>query len=688
MVGMLAASKAVSLQGRNPRVGYAHPVRPGQDPAAAAVLIDQNFNSGALDQYKRELVSNAIQHGKATKVRVDAYRFEQFGETGGIKSAYVDNGCGMPGDKIVQYFGSLFRGASQIGPDKNFQIGARSSTLPWNHGGLVIASWVEGDPVGSLVTLVHDADTDTYQVWAFEDEYGRNIGAVGEPEPGMKHPIIEAAGHGTAVFLVGATEEDHTVGKVRRDNDGTFVYPNRWAGRDDWQYLNGKYWALPNDVDIRVMWGNGDLDERWMKRIAPGHWHHEVKTVVGNKAKGIKGEVWGHRTVFGVQERIRRDASFTYNPSDPTRWDNKGYSGQIAVQDARGYKALVHWAIFSKDYERTGEQSGGMSGDTDTPLTLGLFGELYQNEVYGLTYGKNNVYLRTMLERYGIIDPDLRKRVVLIVEPEDESATTMATTSNGARSHLIHAGNPLPHFEWGESFNTQIKTAAKPIADFLFEKTNPGTGAEARKKLFEQLKKWFIRSISNAGSEAEPMPKPRSNPNPEPQSESDSDQPKRERRPHFSGGPKNVLRDAVKEAVGNMQDVTVEWDARQFEESGVKGLLARWSGSPSRTIYINGDHEHLKELINDELLHRKAAVRDRAKDLIVEAIKDHMYAHVVCVRLIHSSTKAGEAISDPAFVDEALTGAALSAVLANEPNMRLIITKAMQGHTGFKRIGV
>mgnify|MGYP003603711226 FL=1 len=50
---------------------YAKPLVIASNAKFAANIIDSTFESGAADQYKRELVTNAIEAG-ATEVRVTA----------------------------------------------------------------------------------------------------------------------------------------------------------------------------------------------------------------------------------------------------------------------------------------------------------------------------------------------------------------------------------------------------------------------------------------------------------------------------------------------------------------------------------------------------------------------------------------------------------------------------------------
>lgn len=93
------------------------------NPLAAANMVNQLFNAGDPDQYKRELVQNAIDAG-ATDIEAGAIRLAEFGEEGGVKAAFIDNGQGMSAIKLADYIGELFNGASEVDAQGNYNMGA------------------------------------------------------------------------------------------------------------------------------------------------------------------------------------------------------------------------------------------------------------------------------------------------------------------------------------------------------------------------------------------------------------------------------------------------------------------------------------------------------------------------------------------------------------------------------------
>ncbi len=683
---------------------YAKPLVIAPSAKFAANIIDATFESGAADQYQRELVTNAFEAG-ATEVRVTAFRFSEYGAAGGIKAAFVDNGEGMSGTKIPQYLTELGSGKKEISASGNFNMGARVSTLPFNHYGVVIASWVEGDEVGSLVHLAYDEESGTYQVVGFGDDGAQ----VGTPSPEMRHPIIAKAGHGTVVFLLGAREEDHTVGEIRRRSDGSFLYPGVRFTHEDRHYFNAKYFTMPEDVSLKTMWATQHVELEWTKKIAPGSWYDDVPTIKGDAAQGIKGEAWGFRTVEGLQSIITKDASEVYDAKNPD-WD-KGYSGTVLVEDSKGYKAKVHWAMMAANkFARIGPKGGGGSDTRDYGIALGLFGELYQDEVYNLTTSKNSQALRAALERYGIVRAEIRDRLVLVVEPETASTVSLVAHPNAARSRLERGNEGLPHAEWGDSFARQLPT---PINDRLKYLDAPDEDYEsAMKKLLERLRHVFTRrERAKLPTDTQASVKPTSDESDNTVDGDQGDQPtvivddpsgdiprdhdgvcvikRKKPRKAIGGGAKNVESDATKETSGQSRSLDVQWDRNgdEFQADGVRGMIVHWIGGSTRTAFINGAHPFLKELIGEAVAGKPQGKQEQAHKLVVEAIKQHIAAQILCVEMLAASDLAGtdSALKSELFRDRAISDEGLSAVLANEPNMRAIINRVFQGRTGFQR---
>jgi hypothetical protein len=73
----------------------------------------------------------------------------------------ADNGKGMTGDELVQFFNIFGGGGKPIGGEhENFGVGAKTGLMPWNHYGIVVISWADG--VGSMIRIERDEHTGEY----------------------------------------------------------------------------------------------------------------------------------------------------------------------------------------------------------------------------------------------------------------------------------------------------------------------------------------------------------------------------------------------------------------------------------------------------------------------------------------------------------------------------------------------
>jgi hypothetical protein len=132
------------------------------NPRAAANMVNQLFNAGDSDQYKRELVQNAIDAG-ASDIEAGAIRLADLGDAGGVKAAFIDNGRGMSPTKLADYIGELFNGASEVDAQGNYNMGGRVATLPFNSLGVIWASWVMGDPEGAFIHIAWNEEKNIYE---------------------------------------------------------------------------------------------------------------------------------------------------------------------------------------------------------------------------------------------------------------------------------------------------------------------------------------------------------------------------------------------------------------------------------------------------------------------------------------------------------------------------------------------
>ncbi|MGE3844110.1 MAG: ATP-binding protein [Vicinamibacterales bacterium] len=121
-------------------------------------LIERGYREGSELQYVRELFKNALEAG-ATRIEFGP-EWQAVEREGVYRLMVADNGKGMGPDELLKFLNTFGGGGKPIGDaHENFGVGAKTSLLPWNHEGVVVISWVAGEPEGSMVWLRRDAKT-------------------------------------------------------------------------------------------------------------------------------------------------------------------------------------------------------------------------------------------------------------------------------------------------------------------------------------------------------------------------------------------------------------------------------------------------------------------------------------------------------------------------------------------------
>jgi len=650
---------------------FIQPLGMSHSPANAAQLIKRTFSEGNLDQYKRELVKNALQAG-AENVLVTGVRLPDFGKNGGVKFAVVDDGTGMAPNQIVDYIGELFNGASAIGPDGNFQMGARVSTLPLNPLGILVASWTEGDVLGSILMIGYNEEAAQYEIVGWPDEDGV-LSTTGIPARYLRHPVIQRAGHGTVFVMLGSKPEDHTVGPISRNPlNGDFVYPTMRNRREDFFYYNSKFWDYPIKSGPKVMWGPTELSE-WKKAIEPGEFFDAAVKRSHNSA----GPKFSYRHAPGIASRIGLVGQ-----------EEDSFSGDLMVSSKTGRKATVRWVLFPKQHFARGTDRGGGESDTwDYGVPLGTFGELFQGEVYNL---RQFGFTRRPMEHYGIFRREVRDRLILVVEPK----TAIPSSS---RKHLLLDNDELPHDEWGEDFARRMpEPIRKRLAELNGEETESERLEESR--LITELSTFFRRARKDPrGAELLPVgpsgqggrsqskeSAPRTG-REEPATEETEE---RQRRPLPVGGSGHTREMGAADTIRNskMRPIATVWGAKDaFDDTPA---VVRYSPS-SRELYVNETHPVVQELLHDVVSERAASKSDEIRRIAQNVISSNLKATIHAVELYQTSASMqpeGIAGVGDSYVKAALSDEALSSQLLNIVGMKAMIDRAMRGRTGFGKV--
>lgn len=660
-------------------------------------LIDTTGAEGAVQQYIRELSVNGAQ-AEATNVVVtgirptDAWRDDD--STGdddsiGMKIAFVDDGYGMAPDKLNEYMGTLFSGKSAIGKDKNFRMGSRVATLPLNRYGVLIASWTEGNPSGTLLRLEYDEEQELYikHVWELDD--GRTSSVVAAPEY-LKHPIITDAGHGTVVVLLGDSAECNTLGRIQRSASGV-SYPDGYEPRYIWAQLTGKFLTLPNGLEkLSFVWAGGE----------PGKWGIPVDTylVSGVTRKGAKDEESEveitMRNVHGLKKILENSRKIVAK-------------GLVPIRNADGVQmATVHWGIAatrSSAAKASVQERGSVRATREYNAVdeLGegsLFGELYQNEVYNLRLsqgGSNGSSPKPFFQLYGVGSYALQNRLILLIEPAPRGPNTPEASPSSSRSRLLLGDvAELPHAEWGDIFYKNIPSELQAIINDA-ESDDDTTDEETRNKLASRMARWFTRTLhrSGQGTAGGDTQAPKSKANGSGHSDgnrqkgSTSDKKRKPRaRPDTHGINMTNISSQVRT---DSPLVEVVWDREGMEFEHQPNMLAfspKLETDSSVKIYINGAHKHLMDFIEDEVDARSTAVRDDVKKAIEAGIKTKLWAYGVASLSYIQSGQGGEWCENPRFRNNALSEEALSAQLLDLYMLDLVSGRATGGRAGWAKI--
>ncbi|MGH2994834.1 MAG: hypothetical protein ACRDM9_00820, partial [Gaiellaceae bacterium] len=213
-------------------------------------FIERTYREGGTYQWVRETLVNAIEaDAKRIEYCVEWQAVENLGV---YRRVVADNGQGMTGPELVEFFNTFGGGGKPIGGlHENFGVGAKTSLLPWNRCGLVVISWVDGEP--SMIWVRYDAET---------GEYGLRLEETEDPDTGLfsldevyrpyadeehgcnweavKPDWIED--HGTIIVLLGNEPTDDTVlgdpDRAEQDIKGIS------------SYLNRRLWRVPEGVQI------------------------------------------------------------------------------------------------------------------------------------------------------------------------------------------------------------------------------------------------------------------------------------------------------------------------------------------------------------------------------------------------------------------------------------------------------
>lgn len=383
-------------------------------------LIERTYRESGTFQWVRETHINAVESG-ATRIEF-GIEWQAVESLGVYRRVIADNGSGMSPEQLVEFFNTFGGGGKPIGGEhENFGVGAKTSLLPWNTYGVVVVSWVDGDP--SMIWVQRDPATGEYGLKVErtedpdtgDDSWEAVYDPYDDPDNGCNWAAIKPAwieDHGTVIVLLG----DHPAA------DTVVGDPNRAEGdiKGISAYLNRRLWTV-GDLKVYVDEVRTADRSQWPRLEAEGH---------GSQPRGGPDRRTNRRQIMGAKHYIEYTS---------------GSGGKLAAFGAvvLGDGTSVNWYLW--EGQRPAVQSYA--------AISGYIGAVYQNELYDIT-AHHSTY-RT----FGISEGDVRSRTWLVIEPPlyDAQNGKHGVYPRTDRSSLLlkggpNAGGSLPYNDWGNEF--------------------------------------------------------------------------------------------------------------------------------------------------------------------------------------------------------------------------------------------
>lgn len=338
------------------------------------------------------------------------------------KLSLWDTGDGMSGDEMVEYINHLSSSVGVQALDRNFGVGAKITAGVSNPVGLIYTSYKNGE-----VHQIHfwrDPETDEYGIKPFLRKRDNTYQHWRKLKPSVLPEEIVAAGHGTMVTLLGAS-----------DDENTMLPPENAVGAVRWlvRYLNRRFYRFPEGVQVRV---------REFAKADESEWPSKPTTYARDGAM-MRGAV-------GQQSYLDRNAEA---------------KGSERLQEGR---ATAHWWLLKDE----------KIGDASYWLSSGHVAALFQDELYELRDG--NAGIRQLMH-FGVLFGS--RRVVIYVEPVHGEEIS----PNTARSQLLAAGDPLPWEEWAAEFRANLPDPIQQMMDELLSQDGDGNHEESIRQRLKRI---------------------------------------------------------------------------------------------------------------------------------------------------------------------------------------------------------
>jgi hypothetical protein len=415
-------------------------------------FVDRTGAESSEYQYIREALENAIQaHASMFRIRWEQgasrnsiYRFEA-----------ADDGVSMTRQELPAFINKFGGGGKPIGEvHENFGVGLKSSTLPWNHHGVLVVARRDGET--NLIQLHLDGNAGEYGLrqWETVDDSGEtaleDVLTLAEQVQGKWQPLLDRdwevvegtrvrdlldafvhEDHGTVIILCGNTGQEDTflaqgAGGVMGGGGHTEIAT----------YIATRYDSLP--IAVSVIEPRSGVKNTWPQSpdtFAAGHINS-----AGSSTYTVKT-----RNVLGVGDFLR-------NGSD--RGIKKpSHKGVLELTDG----TKVHWFLLPEGDKYDGSGAGGVYWSPQVAVK-------YRNEIYYPGGSSNAQRFRDL----GIARKSVFDRCTIILEPPMHGDSPgVYPTSSRSTLHWT-GGTHLPWSRWGSEIAAQLPF---PIEEALAKAT-------------------------------------------------------------------------------------------------------------------------------------------------------------------------------------------------------------------------
>jgi len=401
-------------------------------------IVDRTGAESSAYQFVREGFKNA-EEAKATRVHIG---FELGATRQGIyRFMMVDDGCSMNRHELPSFVNKFGGGGKPIGgPHENFGVGLKSSTLPWNHHGVLIVARKERET--NLIQLHLDPKADEYGLreWNTEDEAGNpalvdvlpiaSLGPTGweaaidqdfEPVRGTRVRDLLGAfisdQQGTIVILCGDTGQENT---YLAEGAGGELGKGALSGIAT--FLSRRFHRIP--LAVSVVEPRTSNTQEWP--TSPDDYHATILSAVTGKWKTKL------RNPIGVGDFLANGGE-----RGSKRPESKG---SATFPDG----TTAQWFLLPRGEKHDAKGAGGVYWSPTIAV-------LYDGEVYA--WGSSQA---ERFRQFGINRREVIERCSIVLEPPRNNGGP-GVYPDSSRSRLLWTGGrDLPWGEWARHFQSNM----------------------------------------------------------------------------------------------------------------------------------------------------------------------------------------------------------------------------------------